>query len=243
MASPITWRVSGRVGAPGFLAIFAWQLAVWLPWIAYYAAFKYVRSRITPGQYTVPAGFALHFAAVLLIAISHLAWYWQISSHFSPLVGMQFTRFGVYQFFFIFWFLIDTLIYAAIVIGEKAAKPGSQEPVPDSYTKQFVVRKGRARHVVRSDDVTWVEAQGYYAGLHTNDGLFLIRKSLNALEKELDPKRFVRVHRSTIVNIEQVKKVHSGPGGTTSISLAQGGNRNVSREGWRRLKEILNGRI
>ena len=242
MAGVIAWRVSGRIDAPGFLSIFAWQLAVWLPWIAYYAGLRYITSRQSTRQAVAAARIALLIAAALLIAVSHLAWYWQISSHFSPLLGMEFTRFGVYPFFFIFWFLIDVLIVATIVISENGTSPGSGEPDRDNYTSHFAVRKGRAQHIVRTEDLTWIEAQGYYAGLHTADAVFLIRKSLNALEKELDPDQFVRVHRSTIVNIDQIRTVQSTPGGATSISLIQGGNRNVSREGRRRLKDILKSR-
>jgi hypothetical protein len=242
MASAIAWRVSGRVGAPGFLSIFVWQLAIWAPWVAYFFASKYVTNQIRTDQNVAVVGFALHISAALLIAISHLAWYWQLSSHFSPLIGMQFTRFGVYQFFFIFWFLIDALIYSAIVIAQSNAKSNFKETVTSGHAKQYVVRKGRAQHIVRTEDINWIEAQGYYAGLHTSNGLFLIRKSLNALEKELDPDQFIRVHRSTIVNIGQINKVQSAPSGATTISLDQGGDRNVSREGRRRLREFLNSR-
>ena len=242
MASAIAWRVSGQVGMPGFPPVLAWQLAVWFPWVGYYFAIVYLARRIDAAQPVTPGRIALHVTAALLTAISHLAWYWQLSSYFSPFLGKPFTRFGVYPYFFIFWFLIDLLLYRVIMIVPTGAKRASPESNADRYTKQYAVRKGRAQHVVRTADITWIEAQGYYAGLHTGTDSFLIRKSLNALENELDPERFVRVHRSTIVNIEQVKEIQSDQSGAMTVTLLQGGDRNVSREGRRRLKDRLHSR-
>ena len=242
MAGAIAWRVSGRTGAPGFLSIFWWQVAVWLPWIGYYFVINYITRRLAAKQNVAVLAPIVHAITALLIATSHLVWYWQISSQFSPLVGMESTRFGVYQFFFIFWFLIDVLIYAGSVIAQYGEQGESKDSSTVGYANQFTVRKGRAQHIVRTEDINWIEAQGYYAGLHTSDALFLIRKSLSALEKELDPTQFVRVHRSTIVNVDQIERVQSATAGAGTVRLAHGGDRNVSRDGRRRLKEILSAR-
>ncbi|MEM7315587.1 MAG: LytTR family DNA-binding domain-containing protein, partial [Planctomycetota bacterium] len=137
------------------------------------------------------------------------------------------------------WFLFDTFIYATFAVVSMPDPVPTSAPDPDKYVEQFSVRKGNAHHIVRVDSINWIEAQGYYAGLHTDDGLFLLRKSLNSLGSELDPKKFVRVHRSTIVRIDQVEKVQSDTGGAASISLRRGQNRKVSREGLRRLKTAL----
>ena len=195
MAAAIAWRVSGRTGVPDFMPIFTRQLAIWLPWVFYYVAINFLVNRICTMQISSVRAITLHVTAALLIAISHLGWYWQVSSHFSPFLDMPRTRFGVYPFFFIFWFLIDLLVYWSITLAPRGDAHQPQQSPAAKYTKQFSVRKGRAQHIVRSVDINWIEAQGYYAGLHTAAGLYLIRKSLRALENELDPERFVRVHR------------------------------------------------
>jgi hypothetical protein len=242
MASAIAWRVSGRTGDPGFPAVFAWQLAVWLPWVGYWLVARRLVRRTGTIAPDSAGSILLYVAAALVIAASHLVWYWFISSYFSPLLGMRDTRFGVYPFFFIFWFLIDLVLFGAAVLASTGARLPAQDAFAASYTRQFTVRKGRAQHIVRTADINWIEAQGYYAGLHTNAGTFLIRKSLSALEGELDPASFVRVHRSTIVNIEQVNEMRNEPGGALTVSLLPGEQRKVSREGRRRLKEMLDSR-
>ena len=239
MASVIAWRIPGGAELKGFVLILAWQIGVWFPWLAYWLAIKYLSNRLQASNATAGRAMSFHVVAALLVAISHLVWYWQVSSNFSPLLGMPITRFGVYPFFFIFWFVIDLLFYWSItIVLQNEARPDYSQN-NGNYTEHFTVRKGRAKHIVRTTDINWVEAQGYYAGLHTNAGCFLIRKSLSALENELDPTRFVRVHRSTIVGIAQVMEIHSAENGVTTVTLQQGCNRNVSREGRRRLKELL----
>src|SRR5262249_50056363 len=56
-------------------------------------------------------------------------------------------------------------------------------------------------------DVDWIEADSYYAKLHVGRAEHLLRESLTSLEARLDPARFVRVHRSAIVNVERVRAV------------------------------------
>jgi hypothetical protein len=239
MASVIAWRIPGGAELKGFALILAWQIGVWVPWMAYWLAIKYLSNRVHTSNATAVCASSLHVIAALFVAISHLGWYWQISSNFSPLLGMPITRFGVYPFFFIFWFVIDLLFYWSItVVLQNEARPDHQQN-SGIFTEHFAVHKGRTKHIVRTADINWVEAQGYYAGLHTDAGCFLIRKSLGALANELDPTRFVRVHRSTIVGIAQIREIQSAENGVTTVTLKHGGSRNVSREGRRRLKDLL----
>lgn len=84
------------------------------------------------------------------------------------------------------------------------------EPVAASiaeYATRFAIRLGRRRAFVNACDVQWIEADGDYATLHVGDRTFLLRESLNRLSERLDPARFVRVHRSTIVRIDCVAEL------------------------------------
>lgn len=250
MASAIAWRVASRPGSPSLPPILLWQMAVWLPWIGYFYAIKYLSTRLDPVRDTTLPNVALHALAAFLVAVSHLVWYWQISNIGSPLRGLPNTRFGVYAFFFVFWFLIDLLLYVAVLTGldrraadardRPARQPQADESTePGKRSENFAVRKGRARHLIRARDIQWIEAQGYYAALHTESGSYLIRRSLAKLENELDPERFIRVHRSTIVNVANVAGIHKDQNGATSVSLAHGGRRRVSRTGYQNLKTRL----
>jgi hypothetical protein len=239
MSAAIAWRVSAEVTGPGSLAVFAWQLAVWLPWLGYYFLARALHRRLQAAGFRTAVIAATQAFMAVLVAISHLAWYWQISRHFSPFVGMEHTKYGAYRFFFVFWFLIDLLLYPGCLAAPGLRRTPDDDARLDDYPAHFAVRKGRAQHVVQANDIRWIEAQGYYAALHTDADSFLMRRSLAALEKELDPGRFVRIHRSTIVNIDAVSEIYNDDSGAVTAILKQGVRRRVSRTGRRRLRHHL----
>jgi two-component system LytT family response regulator len=85
-----------------------------------------------------------------------------------------------------------------------AAPPDAAHDEPKSWTTRFEVRVGRRIAFVDAQDVSWIEADGDYAALHVGDNAYLVRESLQRLSLALDPAKFVRVHRSTIVRIDRV---------------------------------------
>lgn len=105
------------------------------------------------------------------------------------------------------------------------------EPAPaDSIPERFAVRKRGGREVmVEVADIDWIEAAGNYAILHVGGDTFEIRSSLSKLEGELDPKRFVRVHKSYVVNIARVAEVTPWVSGDWRIRLQDGAEVNLSR--------------
>jgi DNA-binding LytR/AlgR family response regulator len=96
--------------------------------------------------------------------------------------------------------------------------------------ERFAVRKrGGNEVVVEVADIDWIEAAGNYAVLHVGGDTFEIRSSLSKLEAELDPKRFVRVHKSHMVNIARVTEVTPWISGDWRIRLQDGAEVNLSR--------------
>jgi hypothetical protein len=96
--------------------------------------------------------------------------------------------------------------------------------------ERFAVRKrGGSEVVVEVADIDWIEAAGNYAVLHVDGDTFEIRSSLSKLEAELDPKRFVRVHKSHMVNIARVTEVTPWISGDWRIRLQDGAEVNLSR--------------
>src|SRR5262249_19255908 len=83
--------------------------------------------------------------------------------------------------------------------------------------------------VVAADDVDWIEAADYYASLHVHDTTHLLRETLAGLEQRLDPERFVRVHRSAIVNVARVREIHPLFHGDCALLLASGARVKLSR--------------
>jgi two-component system LytT family response regulator len=97
------------------------------------------------------------------------------------------------------------------------------------YLRRFLVRKRDRVVVVAAEDVDWIEAADYYASLHVGDTAHLLRESLNELEQRLDPERFVRVHRSAIVNVARVREIHPLFHGDGALVLAGGARVKLSR--------------
>ena len=115
----------------------------------------------------------------------------------------------------------------------KAEMPPIPVPVPvplPGPPERFTVRKrGGSEVLVEMADIDWIEASGNYAILHVGGETFEIRSSLARLEGELDPKRFVRVHKSHVVNITRVAEVTPWVSGDWRIRLQDGAEVNLSR--------------
>lgn len=98
------------------------------------------------------------------------------------------------------------------------------------YPDAVAVKSGRQYVVVRATDIDWIEADGNYARLHTGRTQRVIAKSLAALEQDvLDPTRFVRVHRSAIVNVEKIAAVEPHAHGEQTVVLHDGARVECSR--------------
>jgi two-component system LytT family response regulator len=77
--------------------------------------------------------------------------------------------------------------------------------------------------------VDWIEAEKNHALLHVGERVAVVRRTLSSLEKELDPKQFVRIHRSTIVNRAKVREILPWANGHHSIVLDTGQQLRMSR--------------
>lgn len=110
---------------------------------------------------------------------------------------------------------------------------------PDDGPGEAAGRDGSARHlllkdgfdaaVVPVDDVDWIEADGNYVWVHTRRGRHMARRTLSGLEEILDADQFVRIHRSTIVNLDRVEKLTPGYGGSYLVLLKDGTELTLSR--------------
>jgi two-component system LytT family response regulator len=92
--------------------------------------------------------------------------------------------------------------------------------------------------VIEAEEIEWIEADDYYARVHARNGRHLIRESLSSLEQRLDNARFVRAHRSAIVNIDHVRELRH-EGGETLLVLGQGTRVPVSRRRRARVLRLL----
>ncbi len=93
----------------------------------------------------------------------------------------------------------------------------------------LAIKDGRRTLLLPWADIEWIEASDYYARVHARGTSHLLRESLKSLERSLDPARFVRVHRSAIVNRERVRAIETLPSGDAIAVLDSGERVRVSR--------------
>jgi len=113
-------------------------------------------------------------------------------------------------------------------------------PEPESVTRErILLRSGGEIFFLRAEDVDWIEAEGDYMKFHAAGRAHLLRETMSNLESRLDSKRFVRIHRSTIVNIDRVKKLSPSFAGEYAVILQDGTKLRLSRGYHDRLQELL----
>jgi two-component system, LytTR family, response regulator len=108
-----------------------------------------------------------------------------------------------------------------------AGLPDRREPEPP--LSRVRVRDRDRIYFVNVDDVVWIGAEGNYAALHTPEGTHLVRATLTELEERLDPSRFARIHRSTIVNLDRVREIRPFVAGSYTVVLEDGTRLRLSR--------------
>jgi two-component system LytT family response regulator len=114
--------------------------------------------------------------------------------------------------------------------GQRVMKMVSTAPsAADRRWDRLVVKAGGSTRFVRVVDIDWIEAAGVYVNLHVAGKELLYRAALNELADRLDPRRFVRVHRSAIVNIESILQLEPISHGEFDAVLRNGSRTRVSR--------------
>ena len=122
-----------------------------------------------------------------------------------------------------------------------------QEDVPcnesnghgDDYHGRLVVKTGSQLVFLDPADVDWVEAEGVYVRIHTGGTTYLLRESLRNVEDRLDPIRFLRIHRSTILNVDRVRKIVPHFNGGAVVQLRDGTQLKMSRSYRDRVSAVL----
>lgn len=109
-----------------------------------------------------------------------------------------------------------------------------------AFPVRFLVRDARGGlYFVRADDIEWVEAEENYVRLHAGGRSHLVRDTMTAFREKLDPARFVRVHRSAIVNVDRIARVEPYARGEYTLTLADGTRLTSSRAHSDDLRRLL----
>lgn len=133
----------------------------------------------------------------------------------------------------------------AVLAGGALPGEGSGEstsPSDSPYLKRIAVQKRGRMRVVPVSDIDYISASGVYAELHVGSETHLVRTSLRALEEQLDPEEFFRIHRSEIVRLDRVELLLRESGGSYQVQLESGEKLPVGRSRREELESRL-GRI
>ena len=260
----VFFRASEWLEGNHLLEVVVWQLATWAPWALFALGVTWASEA---GVFARVAGSKalLHAVASIGVAMLHIIWFRFVSAALSPYVVLEAeTLYGVFAWFFVFWFILDVFVYWAILIfvmvrNGSLAEQGFRAPSVVSHIEEagtvtsgdgsdgnlkpsrwLTVRTGDASSFIRPEDVMWVEAQGDYAVLHLDNDKFWVNETIGDLEKLLATGDFVRIHRSTIVNLEHLDRVEkAGPETGSLVAVISGGARRaVSRQGKGRLDAL-----
>ena len=128
---------------------------------------------------------------------------------------------------------------AALLADSTAADPALVR-APE-YLSRLLVPLGDRSVVIDTSDITWVRADDYYVTIHTRERQYLLRETMADLERRLDPRTFLRIHRSAIVNVGVVRELRHEARGPTTVTLRDGTRLPVSRSRRERVERVLKG--
>jgi len=115
----------------------------------------------------------------------------------------------------------------------RAARP------PQEFLQRIVVKDGSRVHIIPIDRLDYAEAQDDYVSLHSQGKSYLKEQTISSLEAALDPARFVRVHRSVILNLERIARIEPYAKDSRVAVLSDGTQLPVSRTGYEKLRSLL----
>lgn len=101
--------------------------------------------------------------------------------------------------------------------------------VRSNYLERVLIKTGGRLFFLKTAEIDWIKAEGNYVSLHAGGATHLLRETVSGMENQLDPADFLRIHRSTIVNIKRVKEIQQMFAGDYKVILTDGTRLTLSR--------------
>ena len=130
----------------------------------------------------------------------------------------------------------NTRSFQAVELAAAARPPGV-------VLERLVVKDGTRVQIIPMAKLDYAEAQDDYVGLHSEGKTYLKQQTLASLEAQLDPDKFVRIHRSYVVSLERIARIEPYTKDSRVVVLRDGTQLPVSRAGHAKLKELLGGAV
>src|SRR5690348_18372311 len=241
---PVMWEFSS--------ALLLWVL---IPFIA--RLYRHAPITARTWRWAVP----VHLAATSLFSLTHVGGMVLLRKLGYALMHAQYD-FGAWWPDWFYEYRKDLVAYALIVAGLQAfriyrlwlesqvtaalvpaeAPPATSEaPMPEpAPLERLVVKKLNREFILNTADIDRIDADGNYVTIHAQGATWPLRESLSGLERKLDSKRFARVHRGHIVNLDRIREIQPWDSGDYRIVLADGSHVNFSRRYRSRLPQLFN---
>jgi len=143
-----------------------------------------------------------------------------------------------------YWLILAGLyafrVYRLWLESHRAPAAARVAPAGSGGLERLMVRKLNREFILNTADIDRIEADGNYVTIHAQGNAYPLRESLASLERKLDPRRFVRVHRGHIVNIDRIREIQPWDSGDYRILLKDGHFVNFSRRYRSRLPQLFN---
>ncbi|MCX6952755.1 MAG: LytTR family DNA-binding domain-containing protein [Verrucomicrobia bacterium] len=119
---------------------------------------------------------------------------------------------------------------------------GGERPAPpkeDASGDRILIKSSGEIFFLKAEEIDWIEAEGDYMKFHVGGRAHLMRETMARLEARLDPKRFIRIHRSTIVNVDRLRKLSPSFAGEYAVVLQDGTKLKLSRGYHERIATLM----
>lgn len=119
--------------------------------------------------------------------------------------------------------------YFTFIDNDTIVQQPTKHKSEKNYISRLMIKSKDQISVMPVNDIDWIESAGDYVYVHSKSQKHIVRETLTALEEKLDPRVFIRIHRSTIVNVEQIQTLRSNEHGDYDVSLLNGVKLKLSR--------------
>lgn len=125
------------------------------------------------------------------------------------------------------------------LLADRDAPPAAAPQPPPQYLTRLLIKSAGRVFFLKVDEIDWIGAEDYYVKLHVGRRSHLLRETMGEMEARLDPQKFLRIHRSTIVNVERIKELHQLFNGDYSVVLLDGTELKLSRSRREQMQTLL----
>lgn len=186
--------------------------------------------------------FLFHVVFSILFSLAHIALFVLLRKAVFSLQGLDYLFTDNWRESFVYEYRKDAWGYVMIVVGihcyrfilsrlrgEAVPVAGSEDAAAAPTHERFLVRKLGKEFVVKTDHVEWLEAAGNYVNLHVGERTYPLRATMAKLMDSLEPKGFVRIHRSYGINLDFVESISPLESGDCTVTLKNGKHLSLSR--------------